>query len=97
MKSLFWWSHGFYGGSWEMGSVKFGFGLLCQLPEVMVANMTYMSHGKLWLAILTFQDGPSNQSHTGLHANLHTPSVWPGQIPGRTTTCSLAGSGCSMA
>ena len=57
MKSLFWWSHGFYGGSWEMGSVKFGFGLLCQLPEVMVANMTYMSHGKPWLTILTFRDG----------------------------------------
>ena len=39
-----------------MGSVEFGFGLLCQLPEVTVANMTYMSHGKPWLTILTFRD-----------------------------------------
>ena len=39
-----------------MGSVEFGFGLLCQLPEVTVANMTYMSHGKPWLTISTFRD-----------------------------------------
>jgi hypothetical protein len=39
-----------------MGSVEFSFSLLCILPEVMVANMTCMSHGKSWLTILTFRD-----------------------------------------
>src|SRR6266849_5044636 len=41
---------------------------------------------------------PIYQSHTGSLTNLQTPAVWPGQIPGRTTTtCSLALSGCSNA